>query len=104
MKFELAPSAGSVCFGSFSREHRIYAANNVTVSKTNTPLCDRFSCGFQLYLPVVFARLADLPKTPNVVEFERVTVTHSPRRNIFHGQRRLPAIHVSLCPKTCSSK
>lgn len=85
MQLEFTPSTGCVCFGSFAREQRIYAANNVTVSKANTFLCDRFSCGVQLYSAVVFARLTDLPKALNVVELERVTITQSPRRNAFHG-------------------
>ena len=87
MQLESTPSASGVCFGSLSRELRIYAANNVTVSKANTSLCNCFSCSVQLYSPIVFARLADLPKAPNVVELERITVTQSPRRNVFHGQR-----------------
>ena len=78
MQLELAPSAGGVGPGSLACEPRIYGADNVTVSKADTSLDDRFSCGLQLYSPVVFARLADLPKSPNVVELEGVTVTHRP--------------------------
>ncbi|MCY1541405.1 hypothetical protein D9M68_770950 [compost metagenome] len=80
---------------------RIYTAHDVAVSKAYSPLGKRFSCGVQLHSPVLLVRLANLPKAPDVVELERVAVTHGPRRTGFHGQRFLPAIHVSLGPKSC---